>query len=489
MQAGSYAESSQAASVAFMFNNSKGEEVLYPAVMGFDLRVDPGMTAAVWNGFSNIITEQNLWPAFVCSSGNCTWARFPSLAVCSKCRDISDRLERSNHSYRLPRVSNYGWVPGEEREPGEEIPPISNQAASGRAPNLTGTITTWANPGTGLNISNYDGLTNCDDDGSSCSDTYMTAIVTTNPGLTLSFADSRTLILAMQVLQADSSWEKNETKWEDTKVTGVECSLSYCVNIYEPRSETGILHEEAITSWTNMTPDSFSSDRKDEIDREWENYVNYTLDNSLWGDWERSDLQIFIPNDHEGQKPEFAGETFNITQGAITSMIQIFTQVFGPLGKSDHSLFIYPSLGYVEQPGFIYSMGETGNTTKSFETVARSLTKWMRDRVPKESYLSGEVRQMVVITRVQWKYIVWPSATLLGGIIFSILSIMETKRMKVPAWRNNVLATLANGPSPVLERNLETALLTKNLSGMARKTTVIFEYRDGLGKLVQREKQ
>lgn len=476
---------------AFKFNNSTGEEMIYGAVAGFDLRIDPGMTAAVWNGFSNIITDQNLWPAFICSSGNCTWPRFPSLAVCSQCHDISDRLERSTHTYSLPGISSYGWV----IKGTEEIPKVSNHAMEARPRNNTGTITAWTIPGIGLNISNYDGLTNCGYDRSACPDTYMTATVTTNPGLTLSFGDSRTLILAVQVLQADTSWGGNKTKWEDTKVTGIECSLSYCVNIYEPRSEAGILHEEAITSWTNMTPDSFSSDTKGEVGREWEKHVNYSLNNLPNGDWLRSDLQIFIPDDYEGQKPEFAGEKFNITQGAVTSMVKIFSQGFGPLlpkfdwSPSNVSLYIYPSLGNVEQPGFIYSMGETGNVTKTFETVARSVTKWMRDRVPKESHLSGEVKQMVVITRVQWKYLVWPCATLLGGIIFSILSIMETKRMKVPAWRNNVLATLANGPSPVLERNLETALLTKDLSGMARKTTVILEYRDGLGKLVQREKQ
>lgn len=485
LQAGSYIESTRSVVGITNFNNSKGEEMSYSAFGGFDLRIDPGMTAAVWNGFSNIITEQNLWPAFICSSGNCTWARFPSLAICSKCHDISDRLERSTHTYRIPRVSNFGWAQG------EELPPVSNQgmvANLGRPLNSTGTITAWTIPGIGLNISNYDGLMKCDEDGSACPDTYMTATVTTNPGLTLSFGDSRTLILAVQILQADTSWENNKTRWEDTKVTGIECSLSYCVNVYEPRSEAGILHEEAMASWTNKTPDSFSMPFMNEVQREWEKYVNYTLNNPPDNDWERNDLQIFIPDDHEGQKPEFAGETFNITQGAVTSMIQIFTQGFGRLREPNVAYYIYPSLGNDEQPGFIYSLGETENVTKSFETVAQSLTKWMRDRVPKESYLSGEVRQMVVITRVQWKYLVWPAATLLGGIVFSILSILETKRMKVPPWRNNALATLANGPSPVLERNLETALLTKDLSGMARKTTVILEYRDGLGKLVQREK-
>ena len=54
----------------------------------FNIQEDMGMKASIWNGFSPFTAPQNLRPAFACATGNCTWPIFPSIAVCSKCRDI-----------------------------------------------------------------------------------------------------------------------------------------------------------------------------------------------------------------------------------------------------------------------------------------------------------------------------------------------------------------------------------------------------------------
>ena len=113
----------------------------------------------------------------------------------------------------------------------------------------------------------------------------------------------------------------------------------------------------------------------------------------------------------------------------------------------------------------------------------------MGERTLGESNVTGVVKQSVVIIRVQWWFLVLPATTLLGGIAFAILSMIETRRMKVPPWKNSALATLANGPNSELNQKLETAALAKDLSGMARKTEVKFEYQGGVGALVPREKQ
>ncbi|EXK28853.1 hypothetical protein FOMG_14742 [Fusarium oxysporum f. sp. melonis 26406] len=67
-----------------------------------NIQEDMGMKAAMWNGFLPFTARQNLKPAFACATGNCTWANFTSIAVCSKCRDISGYVTKSSGPVKLP---------------------------------------------------------------------------------------------------------------------------------------------------------------------------------------------------------------------------------------------------------------------------------------------------------------------------------------------------------------------------------------------------
>ncbi len=59
------------------------------------------MKAAVSNGlfFSDVLLKES--PG-ICSTGNCTWPLYQSLAVCSKWKDVSDRLVFTNTSLETP---------------------------------------------------------------------------------------------------------------------------------------------------------------------------------------------------------------------------------------------------------------------------------------------------------------------------------------------------------------------------------------------------
>lgn len=54
--------------------------------------VDLSMKSAVYRGIFDIEDPQNEIP-HTCSTGNCTWPTFASLAVCSKCVDLSSQVE------------------------------------------------------------------------------------------------------------------------------------------------------------------------------------------------------------------------------------------------------------------------------------------------------------------------------------------------------------------------------------------------------------
>ncbi|RKL38798.1 hypothetical protein BFJ72_g6928 [Fusarium proliferatum] len=93
-----------------------------------DIQEDMGMKAAIWNGFSPFTAPQNLRPAFYCATGNCTWPIFPSIAVCSKCHDVSKYVTKSTGTVRFPsNIYNFGangheWM----LKHGKSLPEVSN---------------------------------------------------------------------------------------------------------------------------------------------------------------------------------------------------------------------------------------------------------------------------------------------------------------------------------------------------------------------------
>lgn len=57
--------------------------------------VDLSMKAAIYNGLFDIQDKAELGITHTCPSGNCTWPTFSTLAVCSRCVDITSYVEKT----------------------------------------------------------------------------------------------------------------------------------------------------------------------------------------------------------------------------------------------------------------------------------------------------------------------------------------------------------------------------------------------------------
>lgn len=68
---------------------ARNEGVTLPSV------VDLSMKAAIYNGLFDIQDKAELGITHTCSSGNCTWSTFSSLAVCTRCVNITSYVEKS----------------------------------------------------------------------------------------------------------------------------------------------------------------------------------------------------------------------------------------------------------------------------------------------------------------------------------------------------------------------------------------------------------
>ncbi|KAF4466236.1 hypothetical protein FALBO_6905 [Fusarium albosuccineum] len=472
------------------FPGPNGEKFFYqsdqPSSM---IRDDMATAAAIWNGFSPYVSQQNLWPDFTCTTGNCSWANFASLGVCSSCYDLSGHLKRTSGSTKIPDVSMPGGFQGDP-------PDISNQGVEANV-NVAGErlpITKYEVPDIDLMLSNYNGRKRCKSDKDMCPDTYLSVKVTTNPGQIV-FNDIDTMIVSISFLQTNKSWVENETAWEDTSITAQQCSLHFCVNEYVTAVKQGLLEEKIVSSWSKRTPRSYYSDSQDVP--EYFDYLNHTLDMGIaWVDL--TDLQLFIPDEDYKRAHNLSHQTFNITQPSVMSVLNTIKAGFRePDCRSNCSLddtdgtkfLIYPSLGGPSRPpGLMVGLGESNNVSATMENVALSLTKWMRDR--ESGAVHGKATTIIVITRVQWKFLVYPAVTLVIGFIFALLSMWETKRLKRPAWKDSALATLAYADGELKDR-IRAAAAVGQISEVGRLTRVASDHEDdvAIGHLVVTENQ
>ncbi|KAF4428831.1 hypothetical protein FACUT_9288 [Fusarium acutatum] len=342
--------------------------------------------------------RQSLKPAFACATGNCTWDNFTSIAVCSKCYDISRYVARPSGPVKLPsKIEATGpydqsWVLGH----GETLPDVSNPSP----------YADWANdqnftffkheiPEINISISNYNGSRQCRDSSRRCPDTYL---VTTNPGRTLMFGNLSTILMAIQYLVANETWLDDKTTWENTKVSARECAISFCVNEYHNVLSQGILQETITSSWVDKEPESYTSD--DKSVKAFLKYTNHSLDMCLQLA-QLSYLQIKIPDgDYKRQASILRQEYFNITQTTIIALQNVLSDEFGQIrdlksphqdyidGTSKKLLYIAWGMG---QPatGFMSGLSRSNDIPATLDNVALSLTNWIRDRELQKSPMKG----------------------------------------------------------------------------------------------------
>ncbi|KAK2023742.1 hypothetical protein LX32DRAFT_508608, partial [Colletotrichum zoysiae] len=429
---------------------------------------DFGAIAAIWEGFSNESSINNLKPAFNCPTGNCTWPPYASLAVCSKCYDISKQMKRSHGQADLS----------------DDVMTMNETFSSTFS---RGNYTRYDLPVQRLSISNFNG------DYKETPSARLTARATCRPDETVSFRNLRTLLISFAVMQPSQSYFDLTQDWEHNKVTSTECALYFCTSIYQSRVEKGVLLEKILGSPSNRNVDSFLS-LADEAAKAkaWNEYQNYTLlllDGS--SDVEHSDLQLSIPGeDFHAVTGVYTDHDlhFNITHGTVSSllgwMLRTFSQRPGEL-RDRQLIYPYHTLSE-DQPPVIESLGNSRNILETFDIAAASLTRWMRDRSHQADPFFGTTKQWTIKIRVNWTFTLLPIGALLGGCVFCLLSVLDTRRLGLPPWRGNSLVTLAHGLDTESRALLRGTDDGDQISTRARQLDVVLVDSDGGRELVQR---
>lgn len=204
------------------------------------------------NTNASVISQQL---STVCSSGNCKWMDFFSLAMCSKCVDITDKIST---------VRNMSW-------PMTENWLKENSAAKEEI------MTTHSLPN-GQTIGNSD-ISMPDQMGP----LELTVKNTARPSESIAFKSTSNLLQAVSILHANFSGKFSQN-WTSVPVTASECALYFCINVYHSEIINGTLMEQGTE--VPSTPDPASYQAQDPA-------MDALYEPSHW--FPRNDLQILIP--------------------------------------------------------------------------------------------------------------------------------------------------------------------------------------------------
>lgn len=422
----------------------------FVALMPFNTKPGPGLTAALLDGVQPPNPQRRVTPLFQCASRNCTWTPFPSLSICSACNDVTHHLIRKTVYSEDDSVATFG----------------NNNTMKNAS---SGNYTSYSLP--------YITLTNKDVGGL---DAFLVADTTTNPGITVSFQYVDMMIMTVGIIESDSKFADGDISWKDTNVTASECALYFCTRVYVAKVNLGTITESVVGSWAYRNNNSYLPTDEDNTFTNATMFTQYEIsyNHSLWGDgvdFYRTDLQLQIPPEEAARvnlQPG-AGLTFNVSQHTIGStMAAINNYLFTPS-------IIWPLLSIGTDTPFNPILAEvlymSQNYSATFDTLAASLTNWVRDS--SNETITGTSHKWVMHINVQWGYLCLPLLVHLTGCLFVILSMIQTRKLQLQPWKTDVAATLVHSLDVESRAKLRSAHGIENVKEMASK--MIMKFEDG----------
>lgn len=360
---------------------------------------DLGMVASVYDGFNNRSTSTAQKIAFTCSTGNCTWEPYASLAVCGSCRDVTSHITSSIQnktestsfgnrfwgttkifSLLLNNISNWEEVDGFEMTDKRDVPVDSTS-------------------------------------------TIMSARGTINGSALVSFANSTTFLFGFSILYADNRYVNGSTGWNASHPTATECGLELCTSIYSSQVTKGILNETVLHSSINRNISSLLPDPsllyKDHSNLGCLQDFNEKNNYALLYDWPsvninipRSNLQLLAP------EAQTAAE-YNITANSPTNFFvsdrtlkSTLSWLQSEFTLSDLVWFDYvapnelnelPDPNFWNQSPIASALLDEHGLGATFDGVAESMTVWMHNLgFTQQQPMVGTTSLWVLHVQVRW---------------------------------------------------------------------------------------
>lgn len=416
------------AGYAISAGNYPGTET---ALMDRRVVVDEIMRAVSVSSFSNTSTPAHANLPLACDTGNCTWAPFPTVGVCSSCVDISQHLIKAPY---IGLSNNCGGEMPDQRAP------VSRYTVSYGGASIDfdygidqGNMTLAADGAPNPSMCRYE--------------SRVQTMYSSRPNGTITFQNSSTLIFSMALLNISDEFWSNTTveTFNNAHVSLTECSLFFCTQVLKASAESGSFTEN-ITFWSaEREPASFNITGMEFTGLNSENAtldhklvdgdLGLSLDQRFYGGYAaiwRTPLQLYLPpagvaalSGASGEVPAFP-QRFNITANAIASFQLSLT--------SDSA-----------QTAIKRALDASHDFSATFARAARIITNQLRGADPRRSTVQGTANRWAVHVRVRWPYLAFPAVVVLAGAVVLVAAALSTRLLRMEALKTDAAAVMLFG--------------------------------------------
>ncbi|KAL8951866.1 MAG: hypothetical protein Q9222_002172 [Ikaeria aurantiellina] len=333
--------------------------------------VDLSMKAAIYNGVFDIKDNADAGITHTCSTGDCTWDKFASLAVCSRCVNITSLVEKECTNKKCYRLS---------------LP--DGPVLSGLGGQINSSVTS-----------------------------ISSELQSTEPS----------------VLRFSTLISKKVT--DPHYAFALECSMFYCVGIYNATVANGIPKQRMLASWRN--------------------------DSARLGT--QSDL-VFNPPASFASQVNHSGP-FSVTHLAASAINSFMTEIFTGAGGINNS-------GSAFSSDVMQALYDTTNITARIENLATAMTNSIREQDDHHSNPAhGTAWSSETYVHVRWAWFAFPAGLLLLSAIFLCGVMLETAHREILVWKSSNLALLFHGQN--LDLSSPGNRPVTRLSGMTAKASII----------------
>jgi hypothetical protein len=394
-----------------------------------------------------------------CHTSNCTWPTYDTLAVCSKCEEVSDLIDITFACLDTTVDWSTKW-----EGPLSKVP-YPNNTVCGHFLNVTSDLP--------ILLSGYTVRTN----GSDIHD--ETLLLRTIPLTTLSnksrlydvgsvaFKSIRNPILNALIASAANGVE---SVYQNKTPIVHECVLALCVQTIESFYDLGGYKERIISSYYNTT----NGPKNPWVS--WE--VPFGDGVGTWLGYDEDVTIIPAKNDSNDIKPTDTTIEYGANNISASALMFMFEDFF-PASLSVNNVSAIPRLRYRD-----YDIGPCqryvpfspwmapNNLTRHVEKLAIAMTNRMRSS-ESNKMLQGKAFYSEQYVLVRWEWLIFPFLLLVLSLVFLLSTIIKTsKDTSTGIWKTSAMPTLIYGLPKDAQNKLSLASSWGDSDKSSRKVRI-----------------
>ena len=355
---------------------------------GIHLGPEFGMKAAIYKGIFTSASPSDVTPD--CPTGNCTFPLFDTLAICSKCVNVTDHTTRSQQS-------------------------PSEGGCGDSFSHYIQTNYTYALPGsTNVHISS------CTSAGDFVSGVAMISTVDVSDSMSSSILGISNPITSLAILQFPGvNAEGYQGTYGNATPLAWECSLYYCLNTYNISVVNSNVTTQLLSTYHSETGTP----------------IPYTgLEDTPDGILQRpSDSNVTTGN-----------STFRIQNGTVAALSQYLNYTLS--GQFQTEVTEVRGNTYVND--VMQALNITADIGNLMESLATSMTNYLRQlgNSGSDSQAQGTAYSLVVHVHIRWAWLALSGILVVLSIGLLVATIILSARSGLPVWKSSSMETILHGP-------------------------------------------